>query len=145
MISGNDTADNPDDYLELERFSDATKYDSDSATGRGSVGVVNQCRQQKQAYIECLMAHFSQMRIVGTINSCMLVGGCRDRFLMRTPYRTLDRRRFGMRIDGRDAARSFCLLRFSFAALCLSASSSQLALITDERQLFRSEASCCHD
>ena len=28
--------------------------------------------------------------------------------------------------DGRDAARSFCLLHFSFAALCLSASNSQL-------------------
>ena len=47
--------------------------------------------------------------------------------------------------DGRDAARSFCLLRFSFAALCLSASNSQQAILTDERQLFRSEASCCHD
>ena len=34
------------------------------------------------------------------VNSCMLVGGCRDRFLMCTPYRTLDRRRFGMRIVG---------------------------------------------
>ena len=30
----------------------------------------------------------------------MLVGDCRDRFLMRTPYRTLDRRRFGMRMVG---------------------------------------------
>ena len=29
------------------------------------------------------------------VNSCMFVGGCRDRFLMRIPYRTLDRRRFG--------------------------------------------------
>ena len=34
------------------------------------------------------------------VNSCMLVGGCRDRFLMRTPYRTLDGRRFGMRMVG---------------------------------------------
>ena len=34
------------------------------------------------------------------VNSCMLVGGCRDRFLMHTPYRTLDRRRFGMRMVG---------------------------------------------
>ena len=32
------------------------------------------------------------------VDSCMLVGGRRDRFLMRTPYRTLDRRRFGMRM-----------------------------------------------
>ena len=47
--------------------------------------------------------------------------------------------------DGRDAARSFCLLRFSFAALYLSASNSQLAFLTDERQLSRSQASCCHD
>ena len=34
------------------------------------------------------------------VNSCTLVGGCRDRFLMRTPYSTLDRRRFGMRMIG---------------------------------------------
>ena len=34
------------------------------------------------------------------VNSCMLVGGCRDWFLMRTLYRTLDRRRFGMRVVG---------------------------------------------
>ena len=47
--------------------------------------------------------------------------------------------------DGRDAARSFCLLRFSFEASCLSASNSQLAFLTDERQQSRSEASCCHD
>ena len=46
--------------------------------------------------------------------------------------------------DDRDAARSFCLLRFSFAALCPSASNSQLAFLTDERQLSRSEASCFH-
>ena len=32
------------------------------------------------------------------VSSCMLVGGCRDRFLMRTPSRTLDRQRFGMRM-----------------------------------------------
>ena len=34
--------------------------------------------------------------------------------------------------DDRDAARSFCHLRFSFAASCLSASNSQLAFLTDE-------------
>ena len=39
-----------------------------------------------------------------------------------------------------DAARSFLLLRFSFAALYLSASNSLLAILTDERQLYRSEA-----
>ena len=32
------------------------------------------------------------------VKSCTLVGGCRDRFLMRTLYCTLDRRRFGMRM-----------------------------------------------
>ena len=74
------------------------------------------------------------------VNSCTLVGGCRDRFLMRTPYRTLDRRRFGMKMLG--MLLTFCLLRFSFASLCLSASNSQLAFLTDERQLSRSEASC---
>ena len=34
------------------------------------------------------------------VNSCMLVGGCRDWFFMRAPYRTLDRQRFGMRMVG---------------------------------------------
>ena len=34
------------------------------------------------------------------VNSCMLTGGCRDQFLMRTLYHTLDRRRFGMRMIG---------------------------------------------
>ena len=49
--------------------------------------------------------------------------------------------------DGLYAGRagSFSLLRFSFAALCLSASNLQLAFLADERQLSRSEASCCHD
>ena len=32
------------------------------------------------------------------VSSCALVGGCGGRFLMRTPYCTLDRRRFGMRM-----------------------------------------------
>ena len=52
--------------------------------------------------IVMMMAHSSQTRIVGRliVNSYMLVGGCRDRFLMRTPCRTLNRRRFGMRIVG---------------------------------------------
>ena len=45
--------------------------------------------------------------------------------------------------DGRDTARSF-FLRSSFAALCLSASNSHLAFLTDECQLSRSESSCCH-
>ena len=34
------------------------------------------------------------------VSSWLLVGGCRDRFLMRVPYRTLDRRRLGMRVVG---------------------------------------------
>ena len=34
------------------------------------------------------------------VGLCMLVGGCKDRFLMRIPYRSLDRRRFGMRMVG---------------------------------------------
>ena len=34
------------------------------------------------------------------ISSCTLVGGCVDRLLMRTPYCTLDRRRFGLRMIG---------------------------------------------
>ena len=73
----------------------------------------------------------------------MLVNGCGNRYLMRAPYRTLDRRRFGMRMVG--CCSLFLLLCFSFAALCLSASNSQMAFVTDERQLSRSEASCCHD
>ena len=32
------------------------------------------------------------------VNSSMLIGGYKYRFLMCTPYRTLDRRRFGMRM-----------------------------------------------
>ena len=44
-----------------------------------------------------------------------------------------------------DAAPSFCLLLFSFAASCLSASNSQLAFLTDECQLSQSEAFCWHD
>ena len=47
--------------------------------------------------------------------------------------------------DGRDAAPSFCLLLFSFAASCLSATNSQLAFLTDECQLSQSEAFCWHD
>ena len=34
------------------------------------------------------------------VNCCMLVGGFRDWFLMFTPYCTLDRRRFGLRMRG---------------------------------------------
>ena len=34
------------------------------------------------------------------VSSWVFVGGCTDRFLMCTPYCTLDRRRFGMRMIG---------------------------------------------
>ena len=64
------------------------------------------------------------------VSSCTLVGGCSDRFLMHTPYCT--------------SGSSFCLQRFPFAASCPSASNLKLAFPTDERQLSRSEASCCH-
>ena len=44
----------------------------------------------------------SQTRIVGKVDDqfCMLVDGCRVRVLMRRPYCTLDRRRFGLRMIG---------------------------------------------
>ena len=47
--------------------------------------------------------------------------------------------------DGKDAVHSFCCLCFSYAALCLPASNSQLAFLTDKHQLSQSEVSCCHD
>ena len=51
------------------------------------------------------------------VNSCMLAGGCRDRILMRTPYRTLDRRRFGMRMVGKLLALSAsCVFSLRFYA-----------------------------
>ena len=44
------------------------------------------------------------------VSSCVLVGGCRDWLLMHTPFRTLDRRRFGMRMIGMLLALSaFCV------------------------------------
>ena len=66
------------------------------------------------------------------VSSCMLVGVCRHRFLMRTPYRTLDRRRFRMRMVGLLLAVSAsCVFPLRFILL---ASNSQLAFLTDERQ-----------
>ena len=92
------------------------------------------------------MAHSSQTTIVGKVDGQFL----HARWWLERPI--LDAHslaHFGQTKvwdeDGRDAARSFCHLRFSFAALCLSASNSQLAFLTDERQLSRSEASCCHN
>ena len=47
-----------------------------------------------------VMALSLQTRIVGKVDGqFLLVGGCRDRFFMRTPYSTLDRQ-FGMRMVG---------------------------------------------
>ena len=43
------------------------------------------------AFWDMMMTHSLQTRIFGKVNSCMLVGGCRDWFLMRTPHCTLDR------------------------------------------------------
>ena len=93
-----------------------------------------------------MMADSSQMRILGKVDGQFLHAP----WWLRRPI--LDAHtllHFGQTKvwdeDGRDTARSFCPLRFSFAALCLSASNSQLAFLTDERQLSRSEASCCHD
>ena len=50
-----------------------------------------------------VMAHSSHTRILGRlmVSSCNLVGGCRVRFLMHGPHRTLDRRWFGLRMTGR--------------------------------------------
>ena len=68
------------------------------------------------------------------VNSCTLGGGCTDRFLMTKVCTE----------DGRNAARSFCLLRFSLAASCVSASNSQLTFLTYE-SLSWFEAPCCND
>ena len=93
-----------------------------------------------------IMALPSQTRIVGKVSGQFLHTPWR---LQRLILDVHPLQHFGqMKIwdeDGRDAVRSFCLLRFSFAALCLSASNLRLAFLTDERQLSRSEASCCHD
>ena len=90
-----------------------------------------------------MMAHSSQTRIVGNVDGQFL----HARWWLKRPI--LDAHplpHFGQTKvwdeDGRDAARSFCLLRFSFAASCLSASNSQLAFLTDERQLSRLRPAC---
>ena len=91
-----------------------------------------------------MMADSSQIPILERlmVSSCILAGGCRVRFDEQTLLTLFDRRRFGLRMIW-DAARSFCLLCFSFAASCLSTSNLRLTFLTDERQLSRSEASCC--
>ena len=69
------------------------------------------------------MAHSSQTRIVGKVDGQYF----RARWWLWRPI--LDayplphfEQSKVWNEDGRDASRSFCLLRFSFAALCLSAS-----------------------
>ena len=93
-----------------------------------------------------MMADSSQTRIWGRlmVSSCMLAGGYRGRFSMRTTYRTLGKTKVWAEDDW-DAARSFSLLRFPFTPSRLSASNLQMAFLTDERRLSRSEVSCCHD
>ena len=77
------------------------------------------------------------------VNSCMLVGGCRDKFFMHTPYRTLDRWGYGMRMVGMlHALSASCVFPLRLYASGLKLKTGFLA---DERQLSRSEASCCHD
>ena len=54
------------------------------------------------------------------VNSCMLVGGCNDRFLMHPPYCSLDRQRFWMRMVGMLLALSAsCVFLCGFMPLCL--------------------------
>ena len=93
-----------------------------------------------------MMVHSSQTRIVGKVGGQFLHARW---WLWRPILDTHPLPHFGQTKVwdevGRDGARSFCLLRLFFAALCLSASNSQLAFLTDECQLSRSEASCCHD
>ena len=93
-----------------------------------------------------VMADSSQTRILGKLDGQFL----HARWWLQCPI--LDAQtllHFGQAKvwdeDDWDAARSICLLCFSFAALCLSASNSHLAFLTDERQLSQSEASCYHD
>ena len=77
------------------------------------------------------------------VSSGILAGGCRDQFLMRTPFRALDRSRFGMRMVGILLALSAsCVFPLRLHA---SLPRTYMAFLTDERQLSRSEASCCHD
>ena len=86
-----------------------------------------------------MMADSSQTRIVGKVDDQLL----HARWWLQT--RILDAHtllHFGQAKvwveDNWDAARSFCLLRLSFAASCLSVSNLQLAFLTEGRQLSRS-------
>ena len=92
-----------------------------------------------------MMAHCSQTKIFGKVDGQLLHAHW---WLLRPILDAHTLLHFGQTKvwdeDDRDAARSFCLLRLSFAASYLSASNLQLVFLTDERQLSRSEASCCH-
>ena len=104
-----------------------------------------------------VMAHSSQTKTVGKVDGQFLhVRWWLQRSILDVHPLPHFRQAKDWDEDGRDAACSFCLLRFfpacffcllrfSFAALCLSASNSHLAFLTDERQLSQSEASCCPD
>ena len=90
------------------------------------------------------MAHSSLMRILGRfmVSSCMLIGGCRVWFLMRRPYCTLDRWKFGLRMTGMlHALSASCVFPLRLHA---SASNLWLALLTDECQwhMYCRENSC---
>ena len=77
------------------------------------------------------------------VSFCMLVGGCSLLLDVQTLLHFTQAKVWAE--DDWDAARSFCLLRLYFATSGLSVSNLRLAFLTDERQLSRSEASCCHD
>ena len=76
-------------------------------------------------------------------SSCMLVGGCRVRFLKRAPCCTVDRRRCALRMIGMLHALAACCV-FPLR-LHASLPPTYVPFLTDERQLSRSEASCCCD
>ena len=66
-----------------------------------------------------MMADSSQKTILGRlmVGSCTLFGGYRDRLLMRRPYRTLDRRRVGLRMIGTlHAISASCVFLLQFCA-----------------------------
>ena len=100
----------------------------------------------KEIKTHIIMAHSSQTRIAGKIDGQFLHARLWLSRLILDVHTLLH---FGQTKvwdeDGRDAARSFCLQRFSFAASCLSASNLRLAFLTDDRLLSRSEAPYRHD
>ena len=92
------------------------------------------------------MAYSSQTRILGKVDGRFL----HARWWLKRPIldaHTLvlfGQAKVWVEDDRDDAAHSLCVLQYLLAASCLSASNLQLAFLTDERQLSRSEASCCH-